>query len=64
MLLKQDKVTFDHKTVVNPYIVSGINLWQFKQSANFALGISLFGVVKLTKNTDFSKYKYSRYGIG
>ena len=64
MLLKQDKVTFDYKTVVNPYIVSGINLWQFKQSANFALGIFLFGVVKLTKNTDFSKYKYSRYGIG
>ena len=24
----------------------------------------LFGAVKLTKNADISKYKYSRYGIG
>ena len=24
----------------------------------------LFGAVKLTKNTDVDKYKYSRYGIG
>ena len=25
---------------------------------------SLFGAVKLTKNTDHNKYKYSCYGIG
>ena len=28
--LKQDKVTFNHKGVVNIYIVYDINLWPFK----------------------------------
>ena len=28
------------------------------------LANSLFGFVKLTKNTDFDKYKYSGYGFG
>ena len=27
-------------------------------------GNSLFGAIKLTKNADFDKYKYSGYGIG
>ena len=31
---------------------------------DFTLGNSLFGAVKLTKNSDFDKYKYSEYGIG
>ena len=25
---------------------------------------SLFGAVKITKNNDIDKYKYSRYGVG
>ena len=33
--LKQDKVTFNNKIVVNIYIVYEINLCPFKQSANF-----------------------------
>ena len=41
-----------------------INLWPFKQSANFTLENSLFGAVKVTKNADFDKYKYSGYDIG
>ena len=41
-----------------------INLWLFKQSADFTLGNSLFGAVKLTKNADFDKHKYSGCGIG
>ena len=41
-----------------------INLWLSKQSAYFTLGNFLFGAVKLTKNADFDKYKYSGYGIG
>ena len=61
--LKQDKVTFNHKTVVNIYIAHEIRLYPFKQSADFTLGNSLFGDVKLTKNADFNKYKFSRYGI-
>ena len=39
-------------------------MWTFKQSVDFTLGNSLFGTVKLTKNVDFDKYKYSGYGIG
>ena len=31
---------------------------------DFMLRNSLFGAVKLTKNADFDKYKYSGYGIG
>ena len=41
-----------------------INLWPFKQSANFTLENSLFGTVKVTKNADFDKYKCSGYDIG
>ena len=41
-----------------------INLWPCKQSANFTLENSLFGAVKVTKNADFDKYKYSGYDIG
>ena len=63
-LKQNDKVTFNHKPVVNIYIAYEINLWSFKQSADFTLVNSLFGAVKLTKNTNFDKYKYSAYGIG
>ena len=41
-----------------------INLRPFKQSDNFTLQSSLFGAIKLIKNADFDKYKYSDYGIG
>ena len=34
------------------------------QGTYFALGNSLFGGVKLTKNADPDKYKYYRYRIG
>ena len=53
---KQGKVIFNHKTVVNICIAYGIHLWIFKQSADFTLGKSLFGVVKLTKKADFDIY--------
>ena len=46
---KQDKLTFIHKVVVGFYILYEINLWPFKQSADFTLGNSLFGLIKLTK---------------
>ena len=61
--LKQDKVTFNHKTVLNIYIVYEINLWPFKQSADFTSEYSLFGAVELTKNANLYEYKYSEYGI-
>ena len=60
--LKQDKITYTHGAIVNIYIV-------YKLSSNlnhfdFALDNCLFGAVKLAKNADIDKYKYSGYGIG
>ena len=46
------------------YIVYEMILLPFKWSVNFTLGNSLFWAVKVTKNADFDKYKYSGYGIG
>ena len=63
--LKQEKVTFYDIKVVNIYIVYEMNLCLLAVGKDFALGNSLLGPVKLTKNTtDFDKYKYSRCGIG
>ena len=60
--LKQDKITFNHGKIVGLYIV--YTLSSNVNSFNFALENCLFGAVKLTKNTDIDKYKYSGYGIG
>ena len=35
-----------------------------KFNTDFAVNICLFGSIKLTKNADLDKYKYSAYGIG
>ena len=60
--LKQDKITYAHGSIVNIYIVYELssNLNNFDP----ALESCLFGTVKLTKNADIDKYKYSIYGIG
>ena len=62
--LKQDKITFIHGKTVNIYIVYEINLWSYVHSSDPTLGNSLFGSVKLVKNIDIDKCKYSGYGIG
>ena len=59
--LKQDKVTFKHGTIVNIYIV--YDLSSHFNDFDFALEDCLFGAVKLTKNADIDKYKYSGYGL-
>ena len=61
--LKQNKVTFNHKRVVNIYIVYEITA-SSSNNADPTLRNSLFGAVRLTKNTDIDKYQYSGYGIG
>ena len=61
--LKQDNVTFTQKQVVDVYIVYGINLWPFNVCRDFALGSSLFGAVKLTKNADCYCLKMLWYWI-
>ena len=61
-LLRQNKVTYNHGKIVNIYIVYEISP-TFTSQSSFTLKNSLFGAVKITKNADISKYKYSGYGI-
>ena len=49
---------------MNIYIVYEINLWNYVDSSDLALGDSLFCAVKLVKNADIDKYNYSEHGIG
>ena len=51
------------KKVINLYISYILNQWPRDLNTDFSLGSYLFGSVKLTKNTDLDKYKYSGYGI-
>ena len=60
--LKQDKPTLNHGKVVNTYIIYKIN--SNLNNFSFALEDFLFGAVKLTKNSDIDKHKYSGYDIG
>ena len=46
------------------YIVYEIDLWDCGYDDYPALKNSLFSTVKLIKNADIEKYKYSGYGIG
>ena len=61
--LKQDKITFTHGTIVNIDIVYEISFSDYNNNYP-TLENSMYGAVKLTKNADFGKYKYSAYGIG
>ena len=61
--LVQDQITYTSKTIVNIYIVYGITE-KNRISSYPTLENCFFGAVKLTKNTDIDKYKYSGYGIG
>ena len=46
------------------YIPYTLDKWSKDLDTVFSLGNCLFGAVKLTKNTDPDKHKYSGYGIG
>ena len=61
--LKQDKVTYNHETIVNVYIVYEISI-NYNIRSYRTLENCLFGAVSLTKNADIDRYKYYRYGIG
>ena len=61
--MQQKTITYSHKKVENLDVVYEIT--NFHGTNNYpALTNALFGAVKLTKNTDNDKYKYSGYGIG
>ena len=61
--LKQDPGSLFHGGIVNAYIVDeiskNINISDYPTLEN-----CFFGAVKLIKNADFDKYRYSDYGIG
>ena len=61
--LKQPKITYTHKKVVNIYIV-----YKLGASASHiddpTLKNCLFGAITLTKTADTDKYVYSGCGIG
>ena len=56
--LKQEKITFDHRKIVNIYIVYEIDRY-VNISSYSTLENCFFGAVKLTKHVDFDLYKYS-----
>ena len=58
-LLKLNKVAYNHGPVVNIYII--YRLIPITKDSIVTLQNCLFGAVKLTKNTDIDKYKYSGY---
>ena len=61
--LKQTKISYTNRKVVNIYIVYELGASSSNDS-DPALKNCLFGDVALTKNTDIEKYGYSGYGIG
>ena len=52
------------KKVINLHIPHTRNLKSSSLNTDLTLGNCLFGSVKLTKNADLDKYKYSGYGPG
>ena len=61
--LKNNNI-FIPKKVMNLYISHILNPWLRNLTTNFTLNNCLFGYVKLIKNADLYKYKYSGYDIG
>ena len=61
--LIRDRTTYTPETIVNIYIVYEITK-NNPISSYSTLENCLFGAVKLTKNLDIDKDKYSGYGIG
>ena len=59
--LKQDKICFNYKGIVNLFMVYEINLRSLNLDGKFTLSDSLFDVVQLTRNADRNKYSYYRY---
>ena len=60
--LKQEKITFNYRKIVNFYlfyeIERGVTISSYPTLEN-----CLFGAAKLTKHVDIDQYKNSRYGI-
>ena len=61
--LKQSKVSYTHRKVINIYIVYKLGA-SSSHDNDPKLKICLFGAVTLIKNANIDKYGYSGYGIG
>ena len=61
--LKQPKISYTHRKVVNIYIVYEL-VASSSHNNDLTLKNCFFGAVTLTKNADTDKYGYSGYGIG
>ena len=66
--LKQPKISYTHRKVVNIKVVNIYIFYELDASSSHnndtTLKNCLFGAVTLTKNTDIDKYRYSGYGVG
>ena len=60
--MKQNKLGYSHREIVNPYIVYELKNRRVDNS-DFAVQNGLFGAVKITRNTNTLHYKYEGYGI-
>ena len=60
--MQQPKVSYTHETIVNIYVVYELCA-SSSQSDDPTLKNCLFGAVRLTKNANIDKYRYSGYGI-
>ena len=54
--LKQDKVIFSPRNVINLFIVYQLDMWLRVLKTDFTKKDCLFGAIKLTKNADSDKY--------
>ena len=61
--LKQQNISYTHRTIVNIYIVYKLGA-SSSNDIDPTLKYCLFGAVTLSKNADFDQYGYSGYGIG
>ena len=57
-------MSFLHERVVNLCIIYELDAWSTDLTTDFTVGNCLLRILKLTKNADFEKYRYSGYGIG
>ena len=61
--LKEHVAKSEYDKIINIYIVYDLQS-NLNYNPDFTLENCLFGAVRITKNTDVNKYKYSGYGIG
>ena len=56
--MKRGKLPFTNGNIVNLFIASELDTWSRALITKFAPSSSLFGAVKLGKNSDPNKYRY------